>query len=757
MAEKRSTSNDDAILKQLKDRFRYASEQWREIREAGKQDLAYLTGDPWTAEDRQLRVGRPLIAADQLSQYTNQLINDVRQNPRAIKVSPRGAGATKKTADLRANKIREIEYRSHAQLVYTTMFSNTAQRGYGFMAVRRKWASERADLSAFNQELWLEPIVNPDLITPDPDALMPDGRDMRFCFEGEWMDLDAFKNKYPKAEVKDFTIDTQNTAPDWFREGGRKILVCNYWTIKHTDRRLLLLKPPPLDLATLPANQPVQPPAPIAIFEDELPDEARDSLTPDQILDERKVSQPQVCMYTSNGVEILDEEEWPGQYIPIIACYGKVEYVDAGSGAKRMLLSLVRLARDLQKGYNYLKSTEFELIGMTPKTPYVAWRGQVTQAQKNEVAKSLHQPVAVLEFEMEDAATGKQFPGLPERQQYNPAIEPLEIAAESTRRDIQAAIGSNPLPTQAQKRNEKSGVALKQIQDQEQRGSYHFVDHYEDAIRWGGVVLDDLLDKIYDAARDIAIREVNGTQKTIRINDPNDPGDDTEDYPRFDKGDHDIVISTGPSFDSEREQASDFADTLISSEAVIQIVGPEKAAKLLALAIRLKSVGPLGDQMADLIAPPEPEEGHAPDPAQMKVQLDAAMAQLQQLDALLKQEQLKNAINAAKQDADLQKTAMNAKKDITVQRMADATKIAIAKLQILASVVSEQARADADRAESEAKLAHDREEADFERQHDAAQSDVQHAQTMEQVNVAHQQAMESQAAAAQAKQQQEGA
>ena len=241
----RSEQDDAAILEQLKDRYRYATEEWRDIREAGAEDIRYQVGDPWSAEDKQLRQGRPLIAADQLTQYTNQLINDVRQNPRAIKVSPRGAGATKKTAELRANKIREIEYRSHAQLVYTTMFGNTVQRGYGFMAVRRKWASEHADLSAFNQELWLEAIVNPDLITPDPDALMPDGRDMRFCFEGEWMDRDAFKNAYPDAKVIDFDPQYVQSNPDWFRDGGRKILVCNYWTIKHTTRRLLLLKAPP--------------------------------------------------------------------------------------------------------------------------------------------------------------------------------------------------------------------------------------------------------------------------------------------------------------------------------------------------------------------------------------------------------------------------------------------------------------------------------------------------------------------------------
>jgi hypothetical protein len=58
----------------------------------------------------------------------------------------------------------------------------------------------------------------------------------------------------------------------------------------------------------------------------------------------------------------------------------------------------------------------------------------------------------------------------------------LEILKESVRRSIQAAIGASPLPTQAQRHNEKSGVALKQIEDTAQKGSFHFVDHYDEAI-----------------------------------------------------------------------------------------------------------------------------------------------------------------------------------------------------------------------------------------------------------------------------------
>jgi hypothetical protein len=52
--------------------------------------------DPKGAKQRK-DANRPMIELDELNQYCNQVINDLRANKRGIKVSPKGNGANDKT------------------------------------------------------------------------------------------------------------------------------------------------------------------------------------------------------------------------------------------------------------------------------------------------------------------------------------------------------------------------------------------------------------------------------------------------------------------------------------------------------------------------------------------------------------------------------------------------------------------------------------------------------------------------------------
>jgi hypothetical protein len=166
MAQSRATHSDadDARLTELRDRFTYAMDQWREIRAAAKEDMRAVGGDPWNPKDRQARedAGRVCLSLDELHQYFNQLINDVRANPRAPKFDPIGNGANDKTARFYADKMREIEYRSQAQIAYTTAFQNAVHQSYGWMKFTTKYTPK-----GFDQDIWIEDIPNPDLIVSD--------------------------------------------------------------------------------------------------------------------------------------------------------------------------------------------------------------------------------------------------------------------------------------------------------------------------------------------------------------------------------------------------------------------------------------------------------------------------------------------------------------------------------------------------------------------------------------------------------------
>lgn len=609
-------SNDnEALLKELRARYDYALSVWEPIRRNGARNMMFVAGDPWEPAERKARqdAGRPCISLDEINQYTNQVINQLRAKRRGVTFSANGNGASEKTAEFYQDKWREIEYRSKAQIVYTTAAQNAIERGYGFCRLKTKYGAR-----SFNQDLWLEEVVNPDSVLPDPDAKRPTMSDMKYCFVHEQRKIDEFKREFPKARIQDFSADLHTVAPKWLK--GDEITIAEYWTITERERELLLLKGPTG--------------VTMEVYADEITDKAHLAF----VVKRRPDFVPQVCSYLTNGVEILEDElgrtktEWPGKYIPIAACVGKVIYLDTGSGTERKILSMVDLMRDPQMLNAYLRTNEAELVGMTPKTPYIGYVGQF-RTRGDQWAKLNHEPVPFIEADPMTEATGNQILPLPQRMPYEPPIQALEILAESSRRSIQAAAGNSPLPTQAQRRNDKSGVALKRIEEAAQVGSYHYGDHYDDMIEHVGVMGEDLMDKIYDTAREVAVRKANNTSEMLRINDPADPKSIST------KGDHLVTVSTGPTFDSTREAVQDVAETLMTGP------DPEMVRAVMPVALKMMNLGAEAEELIEIteaLQPPaiqqlKQQNGEEPDPKQLMQQIGQMKERLQMAEQAMQE------------------------------------------------------------------------------------------------------------------------
>ena len=602
MAKPKNTVNTyqvtDPFVKDMLDRFDYLQDCWQEIREAAKEDMRYIAGDPWDPKEKRARqaVNRPCITLDELGQYVNALVNDVRQNKRAVKVNPEGAGANDKTAEFRASLIRGIEYKSNAQTAYITGAESAFQRSYGFWRIGTQYVNHKS----FDQEIVIKRVPNPDTVFLDYDAKEVDCSDGKDAFVIDLIPKSEFRKRFPKAKITDFTTEMSEAAPTWIREAA--VQVAEYWKAEEEDRKLYMVKT---------KNGPME------MWADEVPKTFDKRL----ILKDRVSKKRVITQYICNGVEVLETNDWAGKFIPIIPVFGKELWVDDGSGSKRMLMSLIRLARDPQMLYDYIRTAQMELVSMTPKTPWVAVEGQL-DGHESEWQTANTVPIAYLQYKAKTEQTGDTVLPPPTRQPYEPQLQQLELAAEASRRAIQAAIGINPLPTAAQRQNEKSGVALEHIQSQADQGSFHFIDNYDRALQFSGRVIDDLIDHIYDTTRDVAVRKQNGEHSMVKMNDLSSP-----EGAQTGKGTHGVTISVGPSFQSQREEASDFVDTLMQNLEALPIE-PAAKAKLLALAIKLKDVGPLGDEMSEIISPPQTE-------AEMQQQLQQMQAQNQQYQQLI--------------------------------------------------------------------------------------------------------------------------
>jgi len=245
----------------------------------------------------------------------------------------------------------------------------------------------------------------------------------------------------------------------------------------------------------------------------------------------------------------------------------------------------------------------------------------------------------------------------------------MEIGKESCRRSIQAALGMNPLPTNAQKINDKSGVALKQIDDEEDRGTFHLVDNFEMMIEHSGRVINDKIPYIYDAQRTIGLRNGKEEHRTQEINVEGQP--DTS----LTVGDHEVTITTGPSFQSEREQANEFVKTVVPQiENIIQ--DPPTRSKLLALLVKMQNIGPIGDEIVDLL---NPENDQAA--AIQKLQTDLSTAN--QMVVGLKTEN--DQLYAEKKGQIVQKEY-----EVKMKQMDNETKLAVAEITTKAQIGHER-------------------------------------------------------------------
>jgi len=61
-----TTAQDDALLDRIRERYQLAEDGWRDIHTEGAEDMRYVAGDPWSAEDKAQRkeANRPALALD---------------------------------------------------------------------------------------------------------------------------------------------------------------------------------------------------------------------------------------------------------------------------------------------------------------------------------------------------------------------------------------------------------------------------------------------------------------------------------------------------------------------------------------------------------------------------------------------------------------------------------------------------------------------------------------------------------------------
>lgn len=537
--EDEAVSSHGDLLETARSRFKNAFEAERENRVKGDEDARFRAGEQWPQEIIAARQadGRPCLTINKMPQFEQQVTNDQRQNRPAIKVHPVDDKADPETAKVLQGLVKHVEVASNADTARDTAFENAVRRSYGYYRVVTEYASPES----FNQEIRVKRIRDPNSVLLDPNHQEPDGSDMEWGFIFERMPKDEYKATYGEsklAKATDWDLEVRE-APDWV--AADTVQIAEYFYKEYESKDLCLLS----DGQVMEKSEAEQYIASHVQATDELGAPMGEAPEAPTIVKERTARVPSVKWCKLNGCEVLEETDWPGQWIPILPVYGAELVVDG----KLVRESLIRHAKDPARMYNFWKSAETEAITLAPKSPFIADAKSIEGYEHiwRDANRKNH---SYLPYNARPDAP------MPQRQNTEANVQAITQASMLAADEIKQTLGIYDASLGA-KSNETSGVAIQRRNQQAQTSNFHFIDNLNRTIRHEGRIIIDLAPHVYDGARIARIIGEDGEQKRVPINQKfKDEKTGEERMHDLSVGQYDVTVDTGPSYATRRQESA---------------------------------------------------------------------------------------------------------------------------------------------------------------------------------------------------------
>ncbi|MBB4103566.1 portal protein [Allorhizobium borbori] len=566
------TSSD--LLAKGRKAFQRCNDYEKENRQTALDDVKFSRlSQQWPSDivkQRELEK-RPVLTINKLKAFIRQVVNDSRQNKPQIKVHPVDSQADPKTADVINGLIRNIEYSSNADVAYDTGIEQSVSGGFGYWRIGMDYAYE----DTFDMDICIQRVSNQFSVYGDPDSTSADSSDWDVAFVVDRMSKTEFKAKYKgkkNHDGKPITTEFNEAAPvdfdsdswaalnnTWVNDDG--VMIAEWWSREEEEEEIVKLS----NGHVYCAEELFEDEA--AEAEDEAAEKYEDAGTDDamqairiglrsgmlQIVDRRMRTVKKVKQVIMTGVDVLEVNEWPGRYIPIVPVYGD-EIILEG---KRYFRSLIHDAKDAQRMYNYWQSTATELVALAPRVPWIGRKGTF-DSDASRWATANSQSHAYLEYDTE----------VPIRQALDsgPAAGALQQALTTS--DAMKEIMGIYDASLGARSNETSGKAIMARQREGDVSTFHFIDNLARAIRHTGRILIDLIPKVYTGERIVRVIGEDKTEKNVPVNQEY-PAQDEDGNPQVDEmgnavmalhdltvGKYDLTVTTGPSFTTRREEAA---------------------------------------------------------------------------------------------------------------------------------------------------------------------------------------------------------
>jgi hypothetical protein len=612
MAYKKKHAKDDTVVEAL-ECFKAAQSAESHNRESALDDIKFARlGDQWPEQIRKQREQerRPALTVNKLPAFIRQVTNEARQNKPSIKVRPVDSKADRQTADVFTGLIRNIEQVSAADLAYDTAADFAVSGGFGYLKVDFEYAFD----DTFDKDIKICPVYDPFSIYGDPHGTAADSSDWMKAFELVPLTVDEFKAEYKDAALVSWDADTA------LNEDDEEITVAKYWIREEVEKTILMLS----DGMVIGEEE-------FAAKHDGLSMQEIAATTGVQVVNTRKTRGYKVRRCVLSGAEKLDDEKWPGKYVPV---YGDTVNIEG----KRYFQSLIRHAKDAQNQYNFQRSAEVEMIALEPKAPWVGPKGSFDEDPNWQTANQKSH--AFLEY------TGQQPPT---RTALNMAAGAAAMqAARAANDDMKAIIGIYDASL-GQRSNETSGRAILARQREGDVSTYHFIDNLARAIRHTGRIVMDLIPKIYTPGRIVRVLGQDGDVSQAQLAEQ--PNPEAGIY-NLGAGKYDLTVEAGPSYTTRRVEAAEAMTAMFQAN-------PAAVPLLADLWAKMQDF-PFADKIEERL---KAAQQQGPSPEQMKMEMEKQKLQLQ-----AQHDEQKSQMDMAAKQADMALEREKAAQEMQIER-----------------------------------------------------------------------------------------
>lgn len=349
---------------------------------------------------------------------------------------------------------------------------------------------------------------------------------------------------------------------------------------------------------------------------------------PVRIEEKRETKKSKVMHYKIAGDYILEENEFPSEQLPGI-------FVDQNSyydkNGKQICRSFFGDAKDTQRYINYLRTQSAYIIKISRYDQFIGSKKNVASLDTQRNWRDPNNTQGLLAYD--ESPNGHKPEQIRPPELSQSLLTQYQLAVE----DLYTSTGLYPT-RMGDQGNEVSGKAIDARTRQGSYPTYIFFNSLNRAIATGGEIVNEMIPRVYDSERVIALMTPDEGMKNITINkQADDYGELIENDIR--KGTYEVRLKPGPSYEGQKQEAlQSLKEVLAVDPAAFALVADLYADNLplannIEIKNRLKTLVPPGIVEAGKTGK-MPEQSQQPNPEQQAMAMEA---QFKQKDLAIKE------------------------------------------------------------------------------------------------------------------------